>query len=606
MAVAIQPLIDTTTKKDMARDLFIDLTNRRLAASETNSAPAGQINFTKGDNGPFNLYFLEATGIINRPYEVVSQAGTIKFGIGSRTDVPESGTYTLTFGGDTTSGIDAAATSGAIQTALNALSAISSAGGVTVTGELSDHFTVRFNSAGTQGSITADVSQLIPDTVAVIDERIAGSASVKEVQEIQLRLTPAVYQDSWTDLSTTVTATMSTIVTGSASVNDVQRITFSQEPFAGSYKLTFPDVLLSDIANTTTAVTNGVFSTTANANHGLAINQPIEINFIGTVTGLTNNQIYFVRTTPLPYQFTVAATAGGSIITASALTAFEIYTISRQTAPISAQASAADVQSALEALDSIGAGGVIVTGVPGEYYDITFSGAKGYVAWSTEIPLTVQNSTTAKPGKTADVNFATFALRDLVGNEPSVDLDLEIEITESGTRSTVVLGGCTVSEELIDADAFSPTVGYPSYIFQALTAAATNATTSLVAITGLNWTAQANSEYLVEWNLICYNASDGDFDGEVSVPTGANIYGSWIAATQDSAFIPRWPEPFTQRTNFANAFSDDGVVSNQKAYITTGSTAGTVSFQFAKNVAGITATANEISTGSWVRVEKVA
>jgi hypothetical protein len=61
----------------MARDLFIDLTNRRLAVSETNSAPAGQIQFTKGDNGAFNLYFLEATGIINRPFEVVTQPGTV-------------------------------------------------------------------------------------------------------------------------------------------------------------------------------------------------------------------------------------------------------------------------------------------------------------------------------------------------------------------------------------------------------------------------------------------------------------------------------------------------------------------------------------------------
>ena len=46
--------------------------------------------------------------------------------------------------------------------------------------------------------------------------------------------------------------------------------------------------------------------------------------------------------------------------------------------------------------------------------------------------------------------------------------------------------------------------------------------------------------------------------------------------------------------------------SNQKAYLGTGSTAGTVSFQFAKNVAGITATANEISSGSWVRIEKIS
>jgi hypothetical protein len=435
----------------MARDLFIDLTNRRLAVSETNSAPAGQIQFTKGDNGAFNLYFLQATGIINRPFEVVTQPGTVKFGIGSRTASPESGTYTLTFDGDTTSAIEAAATAGAIETALNGLAAISSAGGVSVTGELGDHFTVRFNDNGAQPSITADVSQLIPDTVAVIDERVAGSASVKEIQEIQLRLTPAVYQDSWSDLSTTVTATIETTVTGTGSVNEVQRLSFSQKPFIGTYELSFPATTFT-VAST---VTSGVFITSVT--HGLALNQPIAITgFDTTITGYTRGQTYFVRSIPEVTQFTVAVTAGGTALTGEATTATTqgtINTFARQTAPISASASAADVQAALQALDSIGAGGVIVTGIAGQFYDITFSGAKGL---ADQPELTVQNSTTAKPGKTADVNFATFALRDLVGNNPSVDLDLELEITESGARSTVVLGGCSVSEELIDADSFSP------------------------------------------------------------------------------------------------------------------------------------------------------
>lgn len=584
----------------MARDLFIDLTNRRLAASETNSAPAARINFTKGDNGAFNLYFLEATGIINRPYEVVSQAGTVKFGIGSRTGVPDSGTYTLTFGGDTTSGIDAAATAGEIATALNALAAISSAGGVTVTGELADHFTVRFTTAGTQGSITADVSQLIPDTVAVIDERIAGTASVKEIQEIQLRLTPAVYQDSWTDLSTTVTATIATTVTGTGTANEVQRLSFTQIPFAGAYSLTFPATAFT----VSSTVTDGVFITTVT--HGLALNQPVTITgFDTTITGYTRASTYYVKTIPEVTQFTVAATAGGTLITGSATVVTDsgiIDTFARQTAPISANASAADVQSALQALDSIGSGGVIVTGILGEYYDITFSGAKGYADQPT---LTVQNSTTAKPGKTADVNFATFALRDLLGNDTSVDLDLEIEITESGARSTVVLGGCSVSEELIDADSFSPVVGYPSYIFQALTAAATNATTALVPITGLNWTAQANSEYLAEWGLLLYNASDGNFAGKITVPTGASIYGKWVTCSQITEKYGATSSNLSDGVSFADISADDISYSLQKAYITTGATAGTVSFEFAKSSAGITATANEIMTGSWVRVEKV-
>jgi hypothetical protein len=447
----------------MARDLFIDLTNRRLVASETNSAPVGLATFTKGDNGAFNLYFLEATGVINRPFEVVDKASSgVKLGIGSRLGVPETGTYTLTFGGDTTSALDAAATAGAIQTALNGLSAISSAGGVSVTGELSDHFTVRFTTAGTQGSITADVSQLIPDTVTVIDERIAGSASVKEIQEIQLRLTPAVYQDSWTNLGTSITATIATTVTGGDTQNEVHRLSFSREPFIGTYSLTFQGYSYGATHAGPQAVTNGVFRTTE-APHALVLSQPIILGFEGTVTGLVNNETYFVKTIPNTNDFTVAATAGGTIITASAVTEFNFRTISRQTAPISATASAADVQVALQSLDSIGAGGVIVTGIPGEFYDITFSGPKSNFSFEEvtqgddELPaLAIQNSTTAKPGKTADVNFATFALRDLLGNNAAVDLDLELELTESGTRQTVILQACSVAEELIDADSFSP------------------------------------------------------------------------------------------------------------------------------------------------------
>jgi hypothetical protein len=447
----------------MARDLFIDLTNRRLVASETNSAPVGLATFTKGDNGAFNLYFLEATGVINRPYEVVDKSSaSVKLGIGSRLGVPETGTYTLTFGGDTTSAIDAAATAGAIQTALNGLSAISSAGGVSVTGELSDHFTVRFTTAGTQGSITANVSQLIPDTVAVIDERIAGSASVKEIQEIQLRLTPAVYQDSWTNLGTAVTATIATTVTGGGSVNEVNRLSFSRQPFAGTYSLTFQGYSYTATESGPQAVTNGVFRTTETP-HALALNQPIILGFSGTITGLVNNQTYFVKTIPNANDFTVAATAGGAIITASGVTDFNFTTISRQTSPISATASAADVQAALQALDSIGSGGVIVTGVPGEYFDITFAGPKAGFSFEQFTQndggitaLTISHNLTAKPGKTADVNFATFALRDLLGNSAAVDLDLELELTESGTRQTVILQPCSVAEELIDADSFSP------------------------------------------------------------------------------------------------------------------------------------------------------
>ena len=478
----------------MARDLFIDLTNNRLAASETNLSPAAPPVFTKGDNGTFNLYFLQATGVINEPFTVVDRSTTsVKLGIGSRSLLPETGDYTLTFGANTTAAIPAAATAGQIATALNALASISSAGGVTVTGALDDHFTIRFATAGTRGSFTADVSQVIPDTVAVIDERVAGSATAKEVAEIQLRLTPAVFQSTWTNLSTTVTATIATTVTGSGLQNEIQRLTFSQEPFEGTFRLTFPNIALT--SNST--VTSGVFFTSAT--HGLALNQPITITgFDTTITGFTRGQTLFINSIPSVTSFLVATTAGGTTITTAsataATTAGSIATFLRQTDPLPASAVAADIATALQALDSIGVGGVSVAGIDGEFADITFSGGKGFCDQPT---ITIAHGLTAKPGKTADVNFATFALRDLVGNSNAVELDLEIELTESGTRQTVIQSGCSISEELIDANAFSPVPQFQlpinSVAVTAYTLALSDAGGLINATTGMTITVPPNS-----------------------------------------------------------------------------------------------------------------
>ena len=477
----------------MARDLFIDLTNNRLAASETNLAPAAPPVFTKGDNGTFNLYFLQATGIINAPFTVVDRSTTsVKLGIGTRSGLPETGDYTLTFGANTTAAIPAAATAGQIATALNAIASVISAGGVTVTGALDEHFTIRFATAGTRGSITADVSQVIPDTVAVIDERLAGSATAKEVVELQLRLTPAVFQSSWTNLSTTVTATIATTVTGTGLQNEIQRLTFSQKPQDGTYSLTFPATAFT-VSSTVTA---GVFITTTT--HGLALSQPITITgFDTTITGYDRITNFFVKEIPAAKQFTLSSTAGGTAITGSAtatVTSGIITTIARQTDPIDASATAAEVQVALQSLDSIQSGGVLVDGIFSEFYDFAFSGSKGYADQPT---ITIAHGLTAKPGKTADVNFATFALRDLVGSSSAVDLDLEIELTDSGTRQTVILSGCSVSEELIDANAFSPVPQFQlpinSVAVTAYTLALSDAGGLINATTGMTITVPPNS-----------------------------------------------------------------------------------------------------------------
>jgi hypothetical protein len=434
----------------MARDLFIDTTNRRLATSLTSLTPATTPRFVKGDNGAINLYFLEATNNVSAPFNVIDYTGTsVKFGVGSRTGTPASGTFTLSFGGQTSGAIAYSATAGAISSALNSLSTITAAGKVSVDGTMATNFVVSFNSAGTQGAITGNFTRLIPATTALIDERIAGDATNAEIQELQLRLAPAVYEPTWTDLGTAMTVSIATTLTGSTLNNEIQRVSFSRAPYLGSYRLTVPTYNV-DITST---VTDGVFITTSN--HGLTLSQPVVLTGFTALTGYTAGLQYFVRSIPQTNEFLLGVTAGAVAITTgtgTVTTGSVATTVLRQTDPLDASTTAAQLQTALQALDSIGAGNATVVGVQNSYYDINFSGDKGF----TDLPtLQVQSGLSAAPGKTAAVDFNTFGVRDLLLNATSVTTEIEIELTTGGERSTIILQPCTLTEELISQGGLS-------------------------------------------------------------------------------------------------------------------------------------------------------
>ena len=434
----------------MARDLFIDTTNRRLATSLTSLAPATTPRFVKGDNGAINLYFLEATGNITSPFNVIDYTGTdVKFGVGSRTGTPASGTFTLSFGGQTSGAIGFSATAGAISSALNSLSTITAAGSVSVDGTMATNFVVSFNSAGTQGAITGNFARLIPTTTALIDERLVGDATNAEIQELQLRLAPAVYEPTWTDLGTALTVSVATTLTGSTLQNEVQRISFSRDPYLGSFRVTVPTYNV-DIAST---VTDGVFITTNN--HGLTLAQPVVLTGFTALTGYTAGIQYFVRSIPQTTEFLLGVTAGAVAITTgtgTVTTGSVATTILRQTDPLNASTTAAQLQTALQSLDSIGSSNLTVSGIQGSYFDVTFGGDKGF----SDLPtLQVQSGLSATPGKTAAVDFNTFGVRDLLLNATSVTTDIEIELTTGGERSTIILQPCTLTEELISQGGLS-------------------------------------------------------------------------------------------------------------------------------------------------------
>lgn len=96
------------------------------------------------------------------------------------------GTFTLTFGANTTSALDWDSTDQEVEDALNALASIVSAGGVTVSGNVTDGWTVTFDDAGDRGAITGAVTDLPGGTEVRADVLQGGTVSLAEVVHIRL------------------------------------------------------------------------------------------------------------------------------------------------------------------------------------------------------------------------------------------------------------------------------------------------------------------------------------------------------------------------------------------------------------------------------------
>jgi hypothetical protein len=177
---------------------------------------------------------------------------------------------------------------------------------------------------------------------------------------------------------------------------------------------------------------------------------------------------------------------------------------------------------------------------------------------------------------------------------------------QSASSHTHAISDTTGLQDELDSKASALDALEARVLFKSLTTPATNATTTLTPITGLDWTADANSEYLVEWNFGLYNAGSGNFKGKVTAPAGSSIFGNWVVTNQSDQRFETSGANLSQEELFGDIAPDESSGNFQKAYIKTGATAGTVSFQFAKATLGDPAVANEIEPGSWVRVEKVS
>jgi hypothetical protein len=221
-----------------ALKLFID---PKLGLAFGNFSGSSQItkpSFTLGDTAGIEIYLVESTQVANYPRQELPfpVSPGIKVAVGAIDESPAAGTWLMSFGGNSTSALPYNATATQLQTALNALASITSAGGVTVS-KIGDNYNIAFNLVGARTELTTDSTALIPLSTAVVAVLQEGSASKVAISLVHLQRTVA-------GLATTFTQTEDCQITieslGAWDGSKANyRLSISPDPKGGSFTISF-------------------------------------------------------------------------------------------------------------------------------------------------------------------------------------------------------------------------------------------------------------------------------------------------------------------------------------------------------------------------------
>lgn len=222
-----------------SKTLWVNTDERKLVKSFLTNSEANKPQFTQGDTVPVKVILLESTGNQGVPFRNIKiNSETLKLALGRVDQAPTSGTFTLTFGADTTAALAYNVSAADLSTALNGLTSISNAGGVTVSGNDGGPFTIAFDAVGAQSYITGDLALLEPASVLNNTRKQTGDGSTKEIQVIRLAEGVLALQTSFSAIAAPV-ATISTLTAGGSGANEIQQLVIDQECIGGLIALTF-------------------------------------------------------------------------------------------------------------------------------------------------------------------------------------------------------------------------------------------------------------------------------------------------------------------------------------------------------------------------------
>ena len=242
-------------------DYIVDVESKRLVSSFLSTRTTTPESAVFGDTPDITVRLVESNDDgVDLPWRYVDLTGySIRVAIGNPGGDPTAGTFTLTFNGDTTAALPFNATAAEIDTELNGLASMVTAGGCTVSA-VSAGYQVAFDTVGAQNIITATTDGLFPSSSAYIYESITGDGSTSEVQVVTLEVDNSAYVELTTDIAAP-SATVTTVREGvTDTTSELQRVEISGDPYLGTWSVTIAGstsaaiAVDADLADITTAI----------------------------------------------------------------------------------------------------------------------------------------------------------------------------------------------------------------------------------------------------------------------------------------------------------------------------------------------------------------
>ena len=225
--------------------LWCDPTQNKIYSGWQKNTQAATPILKQGDEIGCEIHWVK-TGEYTATMQEIAfpPSATVRLAIGSLDAAPSGGTFTITYGANTTASLahDIEATS--LQTALNGLASITAEGGVTVS-KTGNQYRIIWNDAGAYATpLTANVDMLYPTSEYSAPEVRAGSASVSRVVIFKTR-------QSVVAGTTSFTAVAQPSITVSSIFANNWRVSISPNPKEGVFSLT---VVKGPTSYTTTSI----------------------------------------------------------------------------------------------------------------------------------------------------------------------------------------------------------------------------------------------------------------------------------------------------------------------------------------------------------------